>query len=1055
MESIISLGQKNTLAEYMILSGADNHPPMLDKDLQLISFFKDYHQISICLLIITELPMIYGREFNYLCKEMIQLLVSAKQMAFLIAVTSLRFPSTNNQLRTSSVMLLVMGETIQVDGQRLLNVTTVKVKDILLGNALSPRDQGMQHVLMATISNYGFDVISEEPHSETYLNDMENQSYQNPFHLKKAQRIKPTLYDRIVMSDKHVSIPMIDDEETLIMEEESRSRMSKKEKDLEAIKQNISHKPIDYDKLNRLIEDFGKCFTPQKELSAEQAFWLRIFDPTNKPSNALPVKIKAPKKLPKISLVNESLKKLKFHLAKFVSVVKIKTTPNALTKEFFENNDLKAQLQDKDSTICKLKNIIKSLREKSKEENVNYDYKEIKTKNVELENSVAKLSLENEHLCNEINHVKQIFNEQFDLIKKTCVRTKEHSDSLIDKLNLKSANNKALKSQIQDKVFVIMSLKNDMRRLKRKEIVDIAIQKPSATTIVLGMFKLNLEPLAPRLLKNREIHLEYLKNTQEQADILRGIVKQAKAKQPLDNVFDFAYMNQYSAHMVAASKVRMLKPGEYEIWRMRIEQYIQMIDYALWEFIKNGATLPKTPDMATLYGKWGIAHKILIHQGIREIFVEGVTTEVPITTVEEKAQIRLEMKARSTLMMGILNEHQLKFNSIKDAKKLLEAVEKRFSENAVTKKTQRNLLKQQYKNFNAPSLEMLDQTFDRLQKLGNPQMDLQDQGVIDSECSRHMTWNMSYFTEYKEMDRGYVAFGGNPKGRKITIKGKNKENAGLLPWPKLLMGKYMHARVDDMKIVITESSVRRDLQLADEEGIDCLPNSTIFEQLVLMGPTESVIDEAVHKELGDSLVRTATTAFSLESEQDNGNITKTQSKATPNERSSQGTNSDGGLKFQETMRDTISQTRVLDLEKTKTTQRNKIDSLKRRVKKLEKRNRSRTHNLKRLYKVGLSARVESFRDEESLGEDASKQGRRIDAIDPDDELTLVNDTDNEMFDVDDLGGKEVFVVRKNDNVVEEVVNAAQVSTAATTTTITTKEITLAQALEALKLQDPK
>ncbi|GJZ19230.1 hypothetical protein Tco_0555820 [Tanacetum coccineum] len=70
-------------------------------------------------------------------------------------------------------------------------------------------------------------------------------------------------------------------------------------------------------------------------------------------------------------------------------------------------------------------------------------------------------------------------------------------------------------------------------------------------------------------------------------------------------------------------------------------------------------------------------------------------------------------------MMGIPNEHQLKFNSIKDAKKLLEAVEKRFGRNASTKKTQRNLLKQQYKDFTALSSEMLDQTFNRLQKLRN------------------------------------------------------------------------------------------------------------------------------------------------------------------------------------------------------------------------------------------------------------------------------------------------------------------------------------------------
>nr|GFD18022.1 ribonuclease H-like domain-containing protein [Tanacetum cinerariifolium] len=104
----------------------------------------------------------------------------------------------------------------------------------------------------------------------------------------------------------------------------------------------------------------------------------------------------------------------------------------------------------------------------------------------------------------------------------------------------------------------------------------------------------------------------------------------------------------------------------------------------LWEVIENGETLP-----------------------IKKV-VEGVMTEMPITTVEEKAQRILEVKARGTLMMGIPNEHQLKFNFIKDAKKLLEAVEKRFGRNAATKKTQRNLLRQQYENFTALSLEMLD-----------------------------------------------------------------------------------------------------------------------------------------------------------------------------------------------------------------------------------------------------------------------------------------------------------------------------------------------------------
>nr|GEV25999.1 hypothetical protein [Tanacetum cinerariifolium] len=149
-------------------------------------------------------------------------------------------------------------------------------------------------------------------------------------------------------------------------------------------------------------------------------------------------------------------------------------------------------------------------------------------------------------------------------------------------------------------------------------------------------------------------------------------------------------MDQDSAHMMVASKVPMLKSSEFEIHRIRIKQYIQMMDYALWEVIENGATLPKTQ------------------------VVEGVSTVMPITSIEEKAQRRLVVKARHTLMMHIPNGHQLKFNSIKDAKQLLEAIEKIFGGNAATKKTQINLFKQQYENFTASNSEILDQTFDGL-----------------------------------------------------------------------------------------------------------------------------------------------------------------------------------------------------------------------------------------------------------------------------------------------------------------------------------------------------
>ncbi|GJW41638.1 putative ribonuclease H-like domain-containing protein [Tanacetum coccineum] len=236
----------------------------------------------------------------------------------------------------------------------------------------------------------------------------------------------------------------------------------------------------------------------------------------------------------------------------------------------------------------------------------------------------------------------------------------------------------------------------------------------------------------------------------------------------------------------------------------------------------------------------------------------------------------------------------------------------------------------------------------------------------------------------------------------------------------------------------------------------------LFQTMVVQEQEEVVEDEAVYKELDDSLVRAATTASSLEAEQDSGNIIKTRSKETPNEAGSQGTTSGGNtlqsgedsLKLNELMElCTNLQTRVLNLEKIKTTQANEIDSLKRRVKKLEQKKRSRTHGLKRLYKVGLTARVESSRDEEDLGEDASKQGRRIHDIDGDKDITMVNDQDDaDMFDVNTLASEEVFVAEQSGNVVEEV--GAMIDAASTipvsAAPITDVEITLAQALAELK-----
>nr|GEU92127.1 hypothetical protein [Tanacetum cinerariifolium] len=138
---------------------------------------------------------------------------------------------------------------------------------------------------------------------QVFYDDTHKQAldYRNPFYLKKAQWIKPTLYDGSVISTQHAASPVIDDEETLILKEESRSKLTEKVKDPEAIKQNISHKPIDYVKLNQLSEEFGKRFVPQQELSDEQAFWLQTSHTNTDQSSSSPVKIEAPKKLLKIT----------------------------------------------------------------------------------------------------------------------------------------------------------------------------------------------------------------------------------------------------------------------------------------------------------------------------------------------------------------------------------------------------------------------------------------------------------------------------------------------------------------------------------------------------------------------------------------------------------------------------------------------------------------------------------------------------------------------------------------------------------------------------------
>ncbi|GKA26040.1 hypothetical protein Tco_0712149 [Tanacetum coccineum] len=203
MDLITPLGQKNTLVEYMILFGAENHPPMLDKDLydswksRMELYMQNRDHGRMILESVEHGPLIWPTiEENGVTRTKKYVELSAtekiqddddligclnKAMAFLTVVASLQFPSTNNQLRTSSnlrnqatiqdgrVMLLVLGEAMQVDRQGLLNATIVKTKDIDTYDSDCDDLSNAQAALMANISNYGSNVISEATVQDTNL----------------------------------------------------------------------------------------------------------------------------------------------------------------------------------------------------------------------------------------------------------------------------------------------------------------------------------------------------------------------------------------------------------------------------------------------------------------------------------------------------------------------------------------------------------------------------------------------------------------------------------------------------------------------------------------------------------------------------------------------------------------------------------------------------------------------------------------------------------------------------------------------------------------------
>ncbi|GJX11139.1 hypothetical protein Tco_0200998 [Tanacetum coccineum] len=170
-----------------------------------------------------------------------------------------------------------------------------------------------------------------------------------------------------------------------------------------------------------------------------------------------------------------------------------------------EKHCISIESQEKDTVIKKLKERIKSLSENMNKDKVKKDIKEIETINIELDHRVSKLIAENEHL-------KQTYKQLYDSIKPTRIRSKEQCDALVNQVNQKIVEISDLNVSLQEKGLVITALKDELRKLKGKDLADNVVTK---NTIAPEMLKIDVEPIAPRLLNNMTAHSDYLRHTQK------------------------------------------------------------------------------------------------------------------------------------------------------------------------------------------------------------------------------------------------------------------------------------------------------------------------------------------------------------------------------------------------------------------------------------------------------------------------------------------------------------------------------------------------------------
>ncbi|GJR94444.1 hypothetical protein Tco_0266618 [Tanacetum coccineum] len=169
---------------------------------------------------------------------------------------------------------------------------------------------------------------------------------------------------------------------------------------------------------------------------------------------------------------------------------------------------------------------------------------------------------------------------------------------------------------------------------------------------------------------------------------------------------------QQTPHTVSTIKLPILKKGEYDIWAMKMEHYLAHKDYPIWEVIQRGNG-PVSVSTDT----------------------NGLIKVLPLKTAEEILARKRERKARTTLLMALLEDHLAKFHKMTDAKEIWEAIKSRFGGNDESKKMQKYILKQQFEGFSVSNSEGLHKGYDRFQSLLS-QLEIHGAGVSTEDANQ-------------------------------------------------------------------------------------------------------------------------------------------------------------------------------------------------------------------------------------------------------------------------------------------------------------------------------